>query len=152
MKNNPKVKYLFYLLVIIFFIIISNALTLKANNYAKENFDIFPVVIVNTCIYFLFGVILGLDNFLKEKSCKGVWRVNKPKLLILGLPSLYFSLSLILERTKLVFLYGNWKIFNVSILSILNMKHIYAFSQILLGFIVVTSFYKYNEDEKKRQV
>lgn len=147
MKNEVILKYFFYLIIIIFFIIISNVVTLKATFYAKR-FEFFPLIVIKTCIYFIFGAFLGLDNFLKEKSNKGVWKINKPKLLILGLPSLYFSLSLILLHTKLVWLSSFFYIFKANISNILQMKYIYVFSPILLGFIVVTSFYKHNEDKK----
>lgn len=49
-----------------------------------------------TAIYILFfggiGVVLGLDNFTKELKKDGKWKIDIPKIIILGLPSLLFSI------------------------------------------------------------
>jgi hypothetical protein len=82
----------------------------------------------------LIGVAIGMEYFLKEKKAKGRWKVNIPKLVLMGLPSLCFSFNIngILGR-PLEFLLN----------SDLNLMIVF---QVIFGYVIITSFYKAAEE------
>lgn len=88
------------------------------------------------------GLVLGLEHFLGEFKKEGTWKLNLPKLIIVGLPSLYFSLTYIFYYSGIRFLF-------VIAYSISNYISRYGSGymilfQLIFGYIVITSFYKSN--------
>lgn len=92
--------------------------------------------------YLCIGILLGLEHLLYETKKDGVWKINIPKLIVVAIPSLYFSLAF--------FLYYNSNQFVQNILAypagILMRGGDYLTSvsafQILLGYSIISSFYK----------
>jgi len=85
------------------------------------------------------GLLLGLEHLIPEIRKEGTWVINIPKLLLMGIPSLYFSLA--------VFIYysSNQLVRNISypigILLTNNQSFIEVFP-LILGYSIITSFYK----------
>jgi uncharacterized transporter YbjL len=87
-------------------------------------------------IDFLFGGILGWERFSKESNRPGKWLINLPRLVLIGLPSLVCSNVLLLHDADIPVISG-------MIPGFLTQNSIFAsFSQILFGYILLTSFYK----------
>jgi hypothetical protein len=88
------------------------------------------------------GLIIGVEQFNIERRKDGIWKINYPKMILVGLPSLYFSIASIL-------FYGNNRFittvfaYPMTWLLRFGVDHVDVF-QIILGYIVITSFYKNN--------
>lgn len=84
--------------------------------------------------------MLGLDKILVERKKVGKWKVNLPKVLFLGIPSLYFSISMFISLCPIDFIR---QILSYPISGLLksDMNFIKAF-QVVLGFTISTSFIK----------
>ncbi len=90
------------------------------------------------------GLILGSKVFLREFKLPGRWKVNVLKLLILGVPSFYFSIIILLLNTR------NLAIFKLieAPISFANYSLGYVtIFQIIFGYVIATSFYKVRDTE-----
>ena len=148
MNRKRWFKNLIYL-AIMFLIVLLRAHVIKmAKGYYSEAFQmnyylLFLIVLINC----LFGVLLGLEHLIHEIKTEGTWNINYPKLILIGLPSLYFSIAnfSIYSHSKL-FQY----IFTFPLRILLSYDTtILYLCQLIFGYIVITSFYKEN---KKIQV
>jgi len=126
MNIKAWLKYLVYILVLSGTILVEWYVIIPFLNegYYRQNvatyFYLAPVV-----IKIGIGIILGLDHFFNERKKEGVWKINLPKMILFGLPSLYFSFSAFVTGKLLI-------------VSATNM----ALFQLILGFTIITSFYK----------
>jgi hypothetical protein len=90
------------------------------------------------------GLFLGLEHFINEIRKEGNWKVNLPKLILVGLPSLYFSLTHI-------FMYSGIKLQeNVIGAQIFYLLRYFSADYVILfqlisGYIITTSVYKCNK-------
>lgn len=93
MKINTWLKNFIYLLLIM--TLSWSGGTILSNYYAKVQStytsNILLIMLVNLVFFGGIGVVLGLDNFILQFKMKGQWRVNLPKLIVIGLPSLILS-------------------------------------------------------------
>ncbi len=145
MKVKSWLKYLIFTTVIIFMIAlweyVSNIII--SSYYRFESNSIY--LIISLLLGISIGLLIGLEYFISEKNKEGVWKINYPKLLLIGLPSLYFSIAGIL-------IYGNNQFMQTIIaypllwLMRFGLDHVDLF-QILLGYTVITSFYKYSNNK-----
>lgn len=90
------------------------------------------------------GLLLGFEYFINERRKVGSWKITLPKLILLGLPSLFFSLTHLIALINNTFIQDKLLIF-----SRLGTNFIPVF-QIILGYTAITCLYKYNgenEDE-----
>ncbi|MEQ3338785.1 hypothetical protein [Clostridium butyricum] len=62
-----------------------------------------PYMIWSGIAFVILGVLLGLDKILVEREKIGKWKVNIPKVLFLGIPSLYFSISMFISLCQIDF-------------------------------------------------
>ena len=139
MKYRYK-KYLFLLVSFsIYFLLrfkISCELTIIGHRLKLIDIPFYPW---SYCMYRLifnivFGILLGVSYLLNESSKEGVWRVEKAKLICLGIPS--FLISLI----EFIFFYKATLYIPHMIVEYGNI--IVTLNQILFGFIFISSFYK----------
>lgn len=86
------------------------------------------------------GLILGLEHLFTEIEKEGKWKINLPRIILIGIPSLYFSLSMFIY-------YTNNQIIDYPIYVLLkgNSSFISVF-QLILGYSFITSFYKGKEE------
>jgi hypothetical protein len=106
------------------------------------------VMLLYFVLCFFLGVLLGIEYFIKKYIQKGKWKIDRTRLIIIGTPLLFLSVSFLLISPygffpnvifthTVIFLLIDNKIFIDKILS---------FSQIILGYIFITSFYKDNNE------
>jgi len=90
---------------------------------------------------FLFGLFLGSFDFIRKLKNDGNWKVNKGRLLALGLP-----LLIILVMGNITILGIRWPqmIYNLMIY-ILTSDSMIKYIAIFLGYIVISSFDKKSE-------
>ena len=92
--------------------------------------------------YGAIGAVLGLDSLIKERNKAGKWTINISKIIIIGIPSLIFALPLNL------LLIDGISVPNV-IMKILANDNLMVICNVILGYIITTSFYKVEVDEKE---
>lgn len=142
MKVKSWLKYLIFTTVIISM----TALWGYIDHIIKSSYYRYELNYIYLIISFLLGIgiglVIGLERFITEKNKDGMWKINYPKLILIGLPSLYISITGI-------FIYSNNYIIFTKIayplfwLIRFDINHIDIF-QIILGYAVITSFYKYS--------
>lgn len=141
MKLKTWLKYLVYTLLVIAGIRLkSNMEVAMQNSYTatyKINYLITVIVLLATM---LIGVIIGFEQFYSEANKEGKWRVNVPKLVLLGIPSLYGSLIYLLAFIN------NKTVYNIFVNPVYNLfcknTSFITVYQMLLGYFIITSFYK----------
>lgn len=91
MKSKAWLKYSAYILIIFGLIFLECYVNpASEEGYYRQNvapyYYLIPVVI-NIGI----GFLLGLDHFFNERKKSGSWKINLPKIILMGIPSLYFA-------------------------------------------------------------
>ncbi|MBW9171693.1 hypothetical protein K2F43_10765 [Clostridium estertheticum] len=141
MKEKSWLKYFFIILIILFIVFSGQHILDGINRNAQETYNTHPYLqnILMIIFYGGIGLLLGLEHLIHEIKKEGTWIINVPKFLLMGLPSLYFSLA--------VFIYysSNQLVRNISypigILITSNQSFIWVFP-LILGYSIITSFYK----------
>lgn len=89
----------------------------------------------------IIGMFFGLNHFIGELKKVGSWKINVPKIVIIGLPSLFFSLTYHLACINYPFVQSKLLGYTT-----LGTNFIPVF-QIVLGYVFITCLYKhYRED------
>lgn len=138
MIKNNWLKYFLYAVVLIFYITFSNIILIFLNKQTQMTYNTFSFLLGSTIIFIVLGLLLGLDRLILEMKKEGKWRINLPKVIFLGLPSLYFSVGTFISfYCPIVFI----QVTLCYPLSFLKGNFI-SFFQIILGYIICTSFIK----------
>lgn len=135
-------KFIEYIVVlIVFFVLVS---TIEwSNQYMKSlirrTFDHAALgALVQVIGLFLFGLFLGSLNFVREFKKVGYWKVNRDRLLALGLP-----LMIILLMVYIPYLGITWpQMIQKLLFFIMTSSSLINFIAIFLGYIVISSFTK----------
>lgn len=131
MKSKEWLKYLVYILIL-FGLIFVNWFVI--NPILEEGYyrqSIAPYYyLIPAVINIGIGFILGLDHFLYERKRVGVWKINLPKIIFMGIPSLYFSFSAFITGKLLIGVSTTYM----------------ALFQLILGFTIITVFYKQRDN------
>ncbi|MCY6485431.1 hypothetical protein OW763_13940 [Clostridium aestuarii] len=98
--------------------------------------------VIMIIFYVSIGLLMGLEHLICEIKKEGTWAINLPKIVLMGLPSLYFSLTVFICYSNNQFVRNVWA-YPIGIL-IKNTTIISVF-QLILGYSIITSFYKHNE-------
>ena len=144
MKMKSWLKYLMHITLIFFIIALREYVEkLSLDSYSRLESAMVFYLVISLLLGVCIGLILGLDHLLSELRKEGMWKINLPKLILVGLPSLYFSVTNI------------WVLCNGQFLrEIISYPLHYFFRygssyislfQVILGYVVITSFFKYNE-------
>ena len=140
MKNNNWLKYFLYAVVLICYITLSDKMIVFLTNQ-YYHFTIGPslLLLVKTIIFIIVGLLLGLESLILETRKEGKWKVNLPKVIFLGLPSLYFSIG------TLIYFYC--PIAFVQVTLCYPIRHFFdgnflTVFQIILGYTICTSLSK----------
>ncbi|NLB78708.1 MAG: hypothetical protein GX796_07655 [Clostridiaceae bacterium] len=127
MKLKEWLKYLAYIIVVLGLVFVEWFVInpILEEGYYRQNvapyFYLIPAVI-NVGI----GFVLGLDYFYNERKRSGVWKINLPKMVLIGLPSLCISSSAFITNKLLI---GSG-------------TPVIALFQLILGLTIITGFYK----------
>lgn len=139
MNRKIWLKYFIYIVLIFSLLYLKNFIDVKFKyNYLRYLYTAY-LLIANYVINLFIGLILGLDNFIAEIKKEGSWKINLPKLLIVAIPSLYFSASVVIY-------YMTDNFFSVPaglLIKSGNTKFMDIF-QLILGYSIITSLYKIN--------
>ena len=139
MKQNKLVHYFLYGLLLLVYIIFCQMWLEYLNVQGKKTFVILPFEIWSTIIYSVGGVLLGLEKFIAEVKKKGNWKVNWPKVIFLGIPSIYLALGIFIGYLPYSIRGILWHPFSLLYFSEIDLVPIF---QLAFGYILITSFNK----------
>lgn len=117
---------------------------IRTNAQKTYNFNPFLQNILMIIFYGGIGLLMGLEHLIQEIKKEGTWEINIPKLVLIGIPSLYFSIA--------SFVYYNTSQFVRDILSypisilMKNSTNFISVFQLILGYSIITSFNKKKEE------
>ena len=151
MKGESWLKYLIYAVLI--------AAMVMLNVYIEEKFQRgrmsdgrYPIACM--VISIVTGLLLGGEYLFSEMKKEGKWKINLPKIILTGLPALYFSFSgfaldnpLWSNMIKYLIYYAN------DIGGIVSYWTGYVrIFQVILGYVVITSLYKRTKNALHNQI
>ncbi len=127
MKSKECLKYLVYILILFGFIFVEwfAINPILEEGYYRQNIAPY-YYLIPAVINIGIGFILGLDHFFNERKRTGAWKINLPKIIFMGIPSLYLSFSAFITGKLLI---GSSTTYM-------------ALFQLILGFAIITGFYK----------
>ncbi|MPW26985.1 hypothetical protein GC105_14465 [Alkalibaculum sp. M08DMB] len=132
MKLRSWLKYFVYISIILLIVYAENYGLQYVKSHMTGGFNLH---IIMSFLHIVIGVILGLDHLVKEIKKQGVWKINFPKLILIGIPSLYFTLSF--------YIYGYLSAISLPINTLLGGDTGFmTVFRIVLGHTIITSFYK----------
>jgi hypothetical protein len=142
MRIKSWIKYAIYILVFIVLLFLKEYVTGKLEYSYKRSWGANGSYILLITIPFIFnlviGLLMGIENFIKEINKAGTWKINLPKIILMGLPALFFSLTYHFACINNPFV-QNKLLRYVTI----GTNFIPVF-QIILGYVFITCLYKYN--------
>ena len=139
MKKRIWLKYIM-IITLILLVVFCGVSYFDANNEINRWNSNYQSFISYTVFYVILGLIIGLELFIQEAQKSGKWRIDIAKLIILGIPSLYFSLGIYLYF-GLGRLLPSILTYPIAILISSNTGILPVF-QMILGYSIITSFYK----------
>lgn len=142
MKIKSWLKYLIYIVLIGLFVYFNCFMEVAFRKKMSETFKVEAYIFVIMALTTVaVGVVLGSEYFLTQMKESGKWKVNIPKLVVLGIPSLYLSAFYIIalsENAAPILVTPIFRLFH------LTTSFIPLF-QIVFGYVLITSFYKVGE-------
>lgn len=148
MKKKNLVKYLAYILLIFGLLYLDSYILRQKAVYQKETFDVgLAYILMSMIIKIGVGAVLGLDYIFSEIKKVGSWKINLPKMILMVIPSLYFSMSFfamyrfVENPIYKILVYPMFIFFE-------NDSSFIIVSQLMLGYLFITSFYKQSKEIK----
>ena len=134
-------KYFVTITVLLLMIVLWGYVGYLSRTYSNRTFSLnYGYIVIRLLIGYSIGAILGLDYFINELRKEGKWRFNISKVILVGLPSLYISLTFIWFYSNVHFLQ------NVIAYPLLKLMIYFPDSvplfQLVFGYTIITSFYK----------
>lgn len=145
MKNTNWVGRLVYTVILIGYIIGSNEVLSTVYKRAQATFKPLPFIAWSIVIFIVFGLLLGIDYLFEEIKKEGAWKINICKLLFIGLPCIYYALSLFTMWFNIECL--QFLVIHSVIENLVNSLLANTVIEILLGYTLITSFYKVSADK-----
>lgn len=132
MRTSKILTYLLYLFVLFGFLAAGSWATTMLKIWVGRTYRPLPGFIGTSLIFVFIGILIGLEHFVIQYRRQGKWSVNITRLIILGIPSAIFAFYIALASTIVIpipsFIYNGY-LFS-------------AVSALILGYTIVTSFYK----------
>lgn len=145
MRIKKWLKYLVYIFFICILIFLKEYVVERIELDFKRNLKMNYVhyIFIPFILNLFIGLILGIEHFMEEMKKDGSWIINIPKLILLGLPSLFFSLTYLFGLLRFEFTY---KI--LGMITLFGGNFIPVF-QIILGYTLITCLYKGEKNTKE---
>ncbi|HHY26118.1 MAG TPA: hypothetical protein GX523_05075 [Desulfitobacterium dehalogenans] len=135
-------RILFYLLYAVSFIILIQfgiTYILKLKLLTSKTYNPYPSWTFKIALSVLIGLILGLPEFIRRYKKPGKWRIQWERLLIVGLPALFFTFSHFIYFSSL------GKYLSLILKPWVFESHGVIISGILLGYTIIISIDKKGE-------
>ncbi|KHE72805.1 hypothetical protein [Halobacillus sp. BBL2006] len=117
--------------LIFFYMYMASILNRYLQDMANLTFQVYTYVTFNQLAYIPIGFILGFRCWNEQRKREGSWKLDKIRISIIGIPSLYFLLIPYMIKVEPLF----------PLIMITN-SSLSAAIQVVFGYILVTSFYK----------
>lgn len=145
MKMKSWVKYFIYIFLILVIVFRGQHVfqVIEKNREKSFNPQYYYTSTMTIIFYGTLGLILGLEHFICEIKKEGKWKFNLPKIVLMGLPSLYFSLFYFILISNLHFLRDMLTYPIIVLLG--NYSGFISVFPLILGYTLITSLYKQNE-------
>lgn len=144
-------KYGIYAVVLFLFLFLILALDYFLQTQAQQSYQMMPVMVYNFTVYPLVGCIVGMLALMEERNKEGIWRVNAGKLLLLVLPAFFFA-----YYPYLVYFSGPFQFLEIPVpyfnRLLINIQVSDFVFQFVMGYFLVTSFYKEEPGENEQPV
>lgn len=145
MKKKTWLKYGIYIILLIAFLMLKEFVMKKLNYIYTRSWgagnSYFLFITIPLIFNLLLGMLIGSEHLINEIRKIGRWKINLPKLTILGLPSLLLSLSYHI-------LYINNKFIQMTFWGVAShFENSFPVFQIILGYVLISSLYKYQEKD-----
>ncbi|NLP15745.1 MAG: hypothetical protein GX379_01690 [Clostridiales bacterium] len=135
MRKKTLLKYCIFILLFTLILFIKEY-TIEKLDYMYMRtfgtaFSYICLITIPFVLNIIIGLLFGLDRLTAERKKSGKWKIDIPRIIILGLPSLFFSLSYYIA------------LLNIEIFTLIlyGTDYIPIF-QILLGYVLITCLYK----------
>lgn len=132
MNDKKLIKYLIYIISIglLYYLGTTILVTYEKEVQRTFTYNYWFITLVPLIFYGGIGVVLGLDKFLIELKHKGKWKVDIIKLIILGVPSVIFSIPYLV--TSLIMIQASF-------------GNMFTISPIIFGYTLISSLSKDNK-------
>lgn len=144
MRKKSWLKYLMYILLLCLLIFSKEYLLNRIEYNFYRSFgaggSMWLIIILPLIYNVVIGLILGFEQLINERRKVGSWKINLPKVLLIGIPSLFFSLTYQIALINNSFVQNK-----ILVYARLGTNFIPIF-QIILGYVAITCLYKYSED------
>ena len=138
--ERPVSKYVTFLFGLLMYVALSGNFLKYIEAHYVATFRLKPIfyALMLLLFYVGIGILMGLHIFINNRNKKdSKLKINTNKLLIIGVPILYFSLFNIFPFLNFMVMR-----FGLSMFNVFFEKAVIVSFQILLGYITITSFYK----------
>lgn len=141
MKLLAWLKYLLYLFCILILVIIKGYIARKYTSIFKSTFNSnYLLLLTSVFIGIGIGLLIGLEHLIHEAKKVGVWCLKLPKLILLGIPALYISLTPLILYCGIPFIQN---IIGYPLIRFLHYnQHSIDLFQLIFGYVIITCFYK----------
>jgi hypothetical protein len=148
MRIKSWITYAIYILLFIVLVFLKEYVTGKLEYSYRRSWGANGSYMLLITIPFIFnmviGLLIGIEHFIKEFNKAGTWKINLSKIVLLGLPSLYFSLTYHIACINNPFIQNKLLRYVT-----LGTNFIPVF-QIVLGNVLITCLYKYCERDMEQ--
>lgn len=142
MKSKSWLRYFIYIFLIVLLMFLKRYLLTPIIEKESKTFLISPYhYLIPLIINAVIGFIVGFEHLISEIKNTGSWKINIPQVVLILIPSLYFSLTAMLYFIENEFV-TNILLYPANQLIITGSTSFVAIFQIILGYTLITCFYK----------
>lgn len=146
MKKNKWLFYFIYSVVISGYIVFAIKIMAYLVELKFKSLNYMHLAIIVPILFIVLGVLLGVGHLISEKRNEGRWKINLPKIIFFGIPSLYFSVGAYIymywpnKFSEIVFAPFHF-IFTDQVTAELFFEFATVL-QVIFGYIIITSLIK----------
>ncbi|SEW30417.1 hypothetical protein [[Clostridium] fimetarium] len=153
MRGKSWLKYLVYAVLVAAMVMLSAYIEEKFIRGRLSDWR-YPMACMVICI--TIGLLLGGEYLLKEIKKGGRWGIDFPKLILVGLPALYFSIANFGFASDSPLWSNMIKNVSYTVCEVCGIVSYWTgyvrIFQVILGYIIITSFYKRTKDDLHNQI
>jgi uncharacterized integral membrane protein len=133
-------KYLVYAIIVFVYIFFYAMINSHVSTLAKQTGNSRLFLILEPIGNSIFGVLIGFEHLINQKKKEGKWVFNIPRFVLLGIPSLFFSVFTSIYYSNISNLFP----FMYRFPQIITFSYFYVLCQFLFGYVLITNFSKRN--------
>lgn len=127
-------QYFIWTVIIGIVLYVGNRIQLNLHELSQQTYEIMPYLIFMIFFPIFIGMLLRLPMLIKEIKAEKKWKINWPKLIVIGFPLLYITVGQLLMFTT----FGNVLPFSMAV-SLLLGSNIGVMTGLIFGYILLDS-------------